>query len=338
MARASTPRFRRESKDGEVIVPPPFRLTPDDTEIFLHVYRNRLIDSASIYRLFPHRSEQRLSRRLKALFLAHYLGRPPRQIELYRPGGGSEHFVYGLDREGARVLRGILQMDIPIYHWLQKNTEIKKTNIDHTLGVTRFMVNLELAARKRQNIRLIRFDEIITKLVPERTRNRRDPDRWQAPINWNGHEGKEGTRPDQIFGIEYLDRPEGKNRAFFFFGQDEGSETIEPGERQRKSRQFFRSSSFLRKMIVYAFSHHERMHERHFGFAATPRILTVTTTPERAANMRRLYDTYLKAKPLETKPGLFLFASVAEVEAHGEDILAMPWTNCAGQQVFLDGR
>jgi hypothetical protein len=60
IGRKASRRFARE-KDGST-PPPSIILTDDDLAILWHVYRHRLLDSESIYRLFPERSEQQLSR------------------------------------------------------------------------------------------------------------------------------------------------------------------------------------------------------------------------------------------------------------------------------------
>jgi hypothetical protein len=335
--KPTLPRFRRTSDQAEN-ARQGFRLTEDDIAILWHVYRNRLIDSDDIYRLLPHRSKQQLSRRLNAMFRDRFLGRPPEQLRLVEPGTGSRHIVYGLDKEGARILRDRFGTRVPIYHWVQKNNEIGKRNIAHTLSTTRFMVDLELAARKRSDIRIIPFDELLQHHAPARTREKHEPDRWRAPVNWKGQSGEEGTQPDQIFALEYLHKPHGQNRVYFYLEIDQGNETVTPGEKQQCSRAFFRSSSILRKMVVYGFSHREKLHERLFGFTAAPRVLTVTTSKVRAASMREAYVNHIQPKPLMVQPGLFLFASRDELSGKSRDPLSIAWLNGLGKPVHIDGR
>jgi hypothetical protein len=326
------PRFRPADE------PPPIQLTDDDIAILWHVYRHRLIDSEAIYSLFPNRSRQQLSRRLGAMFHARYLGRPPQQIEHFAAGGGSKPFVYALEREGARVLRDRFGVPVKIERWLQKNKEVQQRNIKHTLATTRFMVALETACRARGNVRLIPFDELLATYAPAQTKKLPYPDVIRAPIAWNGHSGGEGTRPDRIFGLEYRDRPAGKNRTFFYLEIDEGHETVEPGERQRKAPSFFRRSSILRKLVVYAFAHRAHMHEKHFGFGAAARILTVTTTRARIESMRETYRRHLMPEPMRIQPGLFLFTHQRALYDHQADLLALSWSNGIGNPVSIDGR
>jgi len=330
-------RYRRESP-GAKDVPLSFRITEDDVTTLLHVYRNRLISSHDIYRLFPDRSPQTLSRRLNKLFRAQYLGRPPEQLRLIIPGTGSEHIVYGLDKEGARLLRDRLGFNVPLYHWVQKNNEIGRRNIAHSLAVSRFMVDLELSVRKIGDIRIIPFDELLEIYAPARTKSNPTPDRWRAPINWKGHDGEEGTQPDSIFALEYTSRKGEANRAFFFLEIDEGNETIVPGERQQKSGRFFRSSSILRKMIVYAFSHRDKAHERVFGFRSAPRILTVTTSRVRVETMQKAYQEFIQPNPLAIQPGLFLFTSKDDLIKCGGNPISLSWLTGLGKPIHIDGR
>lgn len=331
--RSSPSRLRRNDDDPL----PPFRLTEDDITILWHVYRNRLIDSQSIYRLFAHRSEQQLSRRLNALFRHHYIGRPTRQIELVTPGSGSEHLVYGLDREGARLLAERFGVRINHYHWLQKNAELTRTNIGHTLSTTRFMINLEVSARKHGRVRVIPFDELLATYAPSHTKRLPRPGYVRAGVNWNGHSGEEGTIPDRIFGLEYLDRPVESRKVFFYLEIDEGFETVEPSGEQQKAPSFFRRSSILRKFIVYAFAYRARFHEKHFGFFAPPRMMVVTTSPDRIATMQAAYIRHIAPQPLGLQPGMALFAHGRGIE-DAQSLLEMPWRSATGRETWIDGR
>jgi hypothetical protein len=334
--RKTTRRFERQSGDGKP--PPSIILTPDDEAILWHVYRHRLLDSESICRLFPHRSPQHFSRRLNLLFRNHYLGRPPRQLELFPPGEGSNPLIYGLDREGARHLKDHSGIRISPYHWLQKNREISRTNIAHTVSTAKFMVALEVSIRESKRARLIHFDELLAEYAPSSTRQKPLPERWQVDINWKGHRGKEGTQPDYIFGIEYLNLPKGKNRSMFFLENDEGTETIEPTIDLRKLATFFRKSSILRKFVIYSFSHVNRAHEKHFGYPVAPRVLTLTTSPARVSAMQDTFRRHFRQQPLVVQPGLFLFTDRSKYEAVGNSLLSITWHDGENRPVHIDDR
>lgn len=335
MARRATRRFERSHAPDNTTAN--LRLTGDDVSILLHVYRHRLLDSKCIYELLPTRSAQQLSRRLNLLFRHHYLGRPPRQIELFPPGEGSHHLVYGLDREGVKILKERFGIRASPYHWLQKNRELSRTNIAHTAATSRFLTRLEVVVRRSGKARLVHLDEILSDYASEAAKSRPIPERWQVDINWNGYRGREGTRPDRIFGIEYLNLPKSNNRSFFYLELDEGNETIEPTIEERHMQSFFRKSSILRKFLVYAFSHLTRAHEAHFGLPVAARVLIVTTSKSRIEAMQETFLRHFRTRPLVVSPGLFLFAEQAACES-ADDLLAMPWHDAQGKHQFIDDR
>lgn len=334
--RRSTRRFDRSLREGEQA--PTILLTDDDVAILRHVYRHRLLDSDSIYRLLPHRAQQQISRRLNLLFRNHYLGRPPRQIELFPPGQGSRPLIYGLDREGAKVLHERYGLRVKPYHWLQKNNSISRSNIAHTVSTAKFMVALEVSISNSGIARFIHFDELLAEYAPPLTKKRPLPDQWQVDINWKGYKGKEGTRPDRIFGIEYTQLPAGKNRSFFYFENDEGTETIEPTLDPRSLVAFFRKSSILRKQVIYSFSHITRAHERHLGFPVAPRVLTLTTSPKRTAAMQESFKRHFRQQPLIIQPGLFLHMDRAKWESAGDALISQAWYDGENRATHIDDR
>ena len=141
-ARASFPRFRRAG------VAPRIELTDDDVELLRRVYRYRFIRADDLYRLFDQRSADKLSRRLVRLYRNHYLDRPIAQVDRYREGG-SKSLVYGLDNAGARFIAGTLGYSVTSGDWKARNRTYTRENLDHTLSMTRFLVDLELACRRR---------------------------------------------------------------------------------------------------------------------------------------------------------------------------------------------
>jgi hypothetical protein len=159
--RASFPRFKRSG------VPPRIELTEDDIEILRCVYRHRFIRADDLYRLFAARSADKLSRRLVRLYRNQYLDRPIAQVDRYGEGG-SKPMVYGLDNRGARFIAESFGYSVTSGDWKARNRTYTRENLDHTLSITRFLVDVELACRKLEAIDLIRLEEIVT-AAPERT-------------------------------------------------------------------------------------------------------------------------------------------------------------------------
>lgn len=331
-----TRRFDRSTSNGEA--PQNIILTEDDIGLLLHVYRHRLVDSEALYRLFPKRSRQQLSRRLNLLFRNHYLGRPPKQIELFPQGSGSNHLVYGLDREGAKFLHEKFEIRMQPYHWLQKNNEISRSNIAHTVSTADFMTSLEISVRETGKAKLIHFDELLAEYAPPATRKRPIPERWQTDVNWKGHHSKEGTQPDRIFAIEYTNLPTGKNRSFFYFENDTGTETIEPTIEPRQMGAFFRKSSILRKFVVYSFSHQNRAHEKHFGWPVAARVLLLTSSEKRVEAMQQAFKRHFSERPLLIPPGLFLFADKSKLPTTQNLLISAEWQDAEARVRYIDDR
>ena len=116
-SRAPSPRFKLPDELPNVAI------TDDDIALIWYHYRLRLIDSESIYSLFPTRSKEKLSKRLNNLRKARYLGRLPKQaLEWqHKEGGGSTHLVHALDYRGAQLLRDRFNEPVPVKGWKGKN-------------------------------------------------------------------------------------------------------------------------------------------------------------------------------------------------------------------------
>ncbi|WP_436644543.1 replication-relaxation family protein [Microbaculum sp. FT89] len=326
--RAPSPRFKRPKARPNV------QLTEDDLAILWQVYRHRVIDAESIRSLFPNRSEQQLTRRLRALYDAQFLDRPRQQNSTRRQVAGSSPMVYALDREGARLLRDEHGAIVGSDRWAQKNRELRGHNIEHALETTRFMVGLEQAVRRRPALELIHFDEILHGAPRQRTSARRQDTTIRTRMDWHGYGEEEGTAPDQIFGLRYLDKPDGQNRRFLFLEIDRGTETILPGERKLKSRSFFRDTSVMRKFVVYAQAFRNEAHKDTFGIPVF-QVLTVTTNPARVIEMQRAFEQHLAVRPYVVKPGLFLFTDFETIARHDGDLLSVPYVNGGGKEVLI---
>lgn len=319
--RASSPRFRRpEARRGVA-------LTADDVSILWHVYRHRVIDSASLYQLFPNRSRQVISRRLRKLWEGEFLDRPLSQNRKNSVRGGSDFLVYALAREGARLLQDEHDAPLGVSRWTQKNAELKPMAIQHHLSITRFMVRFASDVAMREGARLLYADE----LLPAETRQpgRGLANTIRADVPWPVPGRQQGTAPDQIFGLEMAGE-----RQVFFLEIDQGTETIEPNERRLKSPRFWSDTSFLRKMLIYGAAFRCGAHKRQFGIPVF-RVLTVTTTLGRVQVMQEAYQRHLTRGENKTPPGFFLFTDWGSIQAASGGLLGQALVNAAGNQVQL---
>jgi protein involved in plasmid replication-relaxation len=270
--RASHPRFRREGKA------PPIELTKDDAAILHRVFRHRFIRADDLYRLFGDRSADRLSRRLRNEFL----DRPIAQIDRYHVGG-SRALVYGLGNAGARYLKE-QGLSIGATDWRSRNRTYTRENLDHTLAVSRFLIDLELACRERPELELIPFEEILAR-SPEATRRSRNPMSWPVPVQWHGARAVVHIAPDAIFGLRIKRQDQKSLVSYFFLEIDRGTMTIVPSERVRESDAFPYRATILRKLYAYADSFLLKCHEERFGVRA-PRVVLCTSSETRAKGIR----------------------------------------------------
>lgn len=296
--RRSYPRFRRDGTTTQRV-----ELTADDVAILRHVYRHRFVRADDLYRLFPERSHDKLSRRLTRLYRSQLIDRPIAQVDRYREGG-SRALVYGLDNGGARYLKEAIGVSISAADWRARNRSYTRENLEHTLAVSRFLIDLELACAARQGVSLITLDEILAS-APEKTRRLAQPGRWSVPLRWLGNQADVLIIPDAIIGLRAPSAEGASLRTYLFLEIDRGTMTIAPAKQVRESEGFLYRATILRKLLTYAVSHREGLHRSHLGIPAA-RVLTLTTSQARAESMREAAERFVVG-PMKLPPGLFLF-------------------------------
>lgn len=255
-----------------------------------------------LYRLFGERSPDKLSRRLVRLYRNKFLDRPIAQIDRYHDGG-SKALVYGLDNNGARYLKDTLSVPITSSDWRGRNRSYTRENLDHTLAISRFMIDLELACRVRGDVALIPFEEILAK-APEATRKSSHPGRWAVPVQWNGLRGTVHVIPDAIFGLRRVREGAPALVSYYFLEIDRGTMTIAPSKQVQESDAFLYRATILRKLVTYAESWRQSLHEKCFTVHA-PKVVTITTSQAREVSMRQISTTV--ADKLRVPRALFAF-------------------------------
>ena len=279
-------RFRRSKANS-------LQLTKRDVDILLALEKHRFLTTDHLMVLTGTTSKQGITRRLRELFDAKYVDRPRAQMHAMAYSE-KRPMVYALGNVGADLLSNRFQMRLPDIYWTEKNRRVKEKFVEHTLGIADFMVAMEIECREAGNKRIISRDEILAN-APEHTRRKRDPFRWQTRINWNNEWHDIAIVPDAVSGIEYTDKPEGKNKAYFFVEIDRGTMPI--------LRRDIRQTSFARKMHSYSDTFERKLHTENFGIKNF-RVLTVTTSKERIDTMIGAF----KSEVADVVPaGLFLF-------------------------------
>ena len=286
MTKKRSPRFKR----APLVVP--MQLTPRDREIIRLIHRHRFLRSTWIVALIGH-SKQQVLRRLKLLFQHGYLERPRAQLEYYERGG-SRPIVYGLSNKGGKLLQSILGGGIT---WSEGDGAVGEIFLEHATLVSDVMATIELACRRRGDIRLLYEDELRLPVA-------RAPFQWQVKLAGGA---PHGVVPDRVFALEYSDANEGTQRAYYFLEADRGTMPV--------VRTNLVQTSFHRKLLAYEATWAQKIHQRRLGIHRF-RVLTVTTSE---ARVKSLIDACSR---LHRGHGLFLFADRAVLE---KDLFSPVW-------------
>jgi DNA-binding CsgD family transcriptional regulator len=304
---ARRPRFRRDAAALQ-----PMHMTARDLEILRCIATHRFLRSSQLAALVGG-SVQQVLRRLQLLYHHGYLERPAAQIDYYHRGG-SQEMVYGLASRGAGRLRRDLDMPFSRMDWSGKNRRAGRLFLEHALMVSDILVTLELACRKTSGIRFLTGEDIA---LPAAAQKIREPFHWHVNVSTRH---RVGVIPDAVFGLEYADLPDGRNRAWFFLEADRGTMPV--------IRQNLDQTSFFRKMLAYEATWTQRIHCTRLGLSRF-RVLTVTNSPERAAHLTAACGQ------LERGQGLFLFGDITAVQS-GEKLLHHPFqTGRSGEHTSL---
>jgi hypothetical protein len=292
-----------------------FEVTPRDLDIIRAVARHRLLTSEHIARLFPQASKQNILRRLQLLFHARYLDRPLVQVADFRASARSTPMVYALGTKGHDLLAAEEGLASPRPDWTAKNRSLTPTFYRHTVMVSGITVAFEAACRERGRVRVIPWQEILETKCPPETRKKAKPATWRVRIPGKGGVG---ITPDAIFGLQFLDRPEGQNRTYFFLEADRGSMPV--------VRSAFTQTAIYKKLLAYHATASQGLHTKLFGFQAF-RVLTVTASPERG----RVKTMVAACQKLQGLHGIFLFTD--ETSFLADDALSHEWVNGRGEGV-----
>jgi len=304
--------FRRLPLFKRVSAVAPIQLTERDRNIIRFVHRYRFLRSGQIAALLADDGQQ-LLRRLQLLYHHGYLERPRAQLDYYHQGG-SRQIAYGIGNKGGALLKQEFGARFPKLKWGEKNRSVGRIFLEHALLITDVMVGIELACRRRGDIRMMLEDQL---LQPGATGAKRLSFRWNVNL---GKRVKLGVIPDRVFALECTDEGGKCDRAYFFLEADRGTMPV--------TRRTLSQTSFFRKLLAYEATWSQNIHQTRFGFHRF-RVITVTTSLARV-------DSLVKAcSKLKSGRGLFLFADTATLQNHG-GILTVPWqTGTPGETATL---
>jgi hypothetical protein len=131
-------------------------------------------------------------------------------------------------------------------------------------------------------------------------------------LSWRSVPVGAPVKPDGFFCLQFPDRPDGNNRAFFFLEADRSTMTRE---------------RFVQKLVNYWRWYRADGHTEQLGIKRF-RVLTVTKSDERA---RSLLTATTATAELHSALAMFWFASEHLFDAQTSDLFASIW-NVAGER------
>jgi hypothetical protein len=295
--------------------PRALRITDRDLEILRNLSRLRLASIAQLAAL-DGGSEQNVSRSLLALWENGYAERMLGQVESRLLIKGSYPTIYGLTRKGAWLLRkNGYEVRRRLLYEIDKQRDAGWRFIEHRVEITAFMVSLQLAARGRSDVGVLDRREILQD-APKTRRDRRA--RLTAKVRIDGALKTHSVDPDDLFGLRFFETEE---ESYFLFERDRGEMPVH----RRKSKD---QTYYAKKMLIYYEANRVGEHVRELGIPNF-RMATVTTTPERVAQMIDAQQDMTNGRG----SNMFLFTDEASLgESNALDVL---WTTGKGTKVRL---
>jgi len=250
----------------------PMALTDRDKAIIVSVYENRFLRRDQIQRLFfRNTSLPACNMRLKKLYEHHFLDR------LFKPVAvGSSQAVYALNKRGADLVAQILEIDRYQVNWKRDHNRVEFLFMEHTLAVSEFKVNLDLALALSASANLFFYRRGDKPLVTRVS----DPSNKKKYLV---------VAPDAFFSLSII----GNGKSYFFAEVDMGTETLTRfAEKITAYKQFWKSGKYT---DIYSYKHF--------------RVLTIAESGRRLMN---LIETTRKAGG----KNMFLFTTFSQIEKH----------------------
>jgi DNA-binding MarR family transcriptional regulator len=294
--------------------PRALRITPRDIELLRNIARLRLASAAQLAAL-DGGSAQNVSRALLALFENGYVERPVAQVASRLLYEGSRPTIYGLTRKGAALLRQHGE-DVRrrLLDGIDKERGAGWRFIEHTVAIAEFWVALELATRRRDDVRVLERNEILEN-APKSKVDRLV--RLEASIRLGGTLKKNAVVPDALFGLRFNDETE----SYFMLEVDRGEMPIERYKNMQRTY-------FAKKMLTYYEANRQQRHVHDLGIENF-RVLTVTTDRSRIEKMIAALNVITDGRG----SNIFLFVDQAML-AEGSP-LDVTWSTGKGESIRI---
>lgn len=260
--------------------------------------------------------------RIGRLYAAGYLDRPPYQKEYFAGGLGSQRLVYALSNDGYRTLLAhgagspAGRIDISA-----RNAEATRRFIHHTLETADLAIAVQLAARRRADVRLLLGDELATTL-PAAARDARLPFKVSAALRDHGHALTTAVVPDLAFALQIDQASNRRTRSYAFLCEvDRGTMPVE--------RWTMKQTSLVRKFVTYETARTTGAAQDRFGWTGF-RVPIVTTTAKRVDAIVKA----LRSNPFLRSSPLFLITTLDALQS-APDILSHEWATSSGGATLL---
>ena len=313
---------------------PAFNPQPDDWELLTCLLRRRLLNTKQIQRLFPHRSKDRISRRLDTFCLNQWIEIPENFKLLRRAASGSIPNIYALGSAGARALkeeRGDA-LWIPRRDWKRDNAKMRPAKMQEIIDVSEFMVDVERSVACHEALSVLDTYDL-NSYRKKHLKRGSTPRTALVPVVYRGVKSRRALVPDELIELHWANRLDPDRRSGLFTVElDNETETIVPSREVREDARFWNSSSIYKKNVIYINAF--RQNSRLFG-RATFRVLYITKTEghmEEMIQSERDHFSRSSGKQLWVPPGFFLYTNQERIAAHKDDVLAMPWLARSGKE------
>ena len=249
---------------------PSLRLTKRDIQIINACYEYRALSSAQIHSLlFEHDqvSQQRCHHRLKLLFHHGYLHRDEQPTRLSE---GRRPLIYFLDRKGAQLLAGYLDLSPSELDWDPKDTVAGASHlfIDHLLKTNDVRIAITQSAQKE--------NAAIEQWIDDKTLKSRQMKDYVTLADAKQHERRVAVVPDG-----YCHLTAGDRQSHHFVETDMCTVV---GLSTKSGRR-----DWAKKVRSYL-AYHESGQFKDRYHTSSFRVLTVTTGERRLANLKKITE------------------------------------------------
>ncbi len=288
------------------------KLTNRDYDIFTDFYKHSLLNTNHLASLHCHSEghKQRLRRRLQRLLRAGYLTRLKTPIDQPRD--------YVLSQRGMNALSNARhvpprRMNIP---------RSARSYRNHDLALSDFTVSMDLFARSLQGVSLINELKLIHRSPRLDVRAYRG---WPVTVRNTAERLEFWVKPDRFLGVEFANRPAGRNARYFAIEIDRGSMPLKAA--------ILTKASIFRKLLAYDATHHNKVLRAIFGIEHAY-TLFLTTGRRRRDNMVQLCRDIVTNRQT-AKSMLFAVQPASPTIGAIPDLSKQIWINGLGEEIGL---